>query len=72
MGDEAWNQDKVEGAVTEDLVRDVDAIVGLGVVSFGTSAHIDHFSRVRGRESTFSLPSRNSAFSNCNATTRAE
>ena len=40
MGDEARNHYEVEGSVTKDLVRDVDAIVGLGVMSLGYSTHV--------------------------------
>ena len=57
MGDEAWNQNEVERPLTEDLVRDVDAIVGLGVMSLRCSTHITipAPSKVLGLDSAFSL-----------------
>ena len=40
MRDEAWNHHEVEGSLAEDLVGDVDAIVGLGVMGLGYSTHM--------------------------------
>jgi hypothetical protein len=40
MRDEAWDHHQIEGALTEDLVGDVDAIVGLRVAGLRHRLHM--------------------------------
>ena len=41
MRDEAWDHDEIERSLTEDLVGDVDAIVGLGIVGLRHWIHVN-------------------------------